>query len=104
MNNNFATSMISLNGRDNSNERKNNLMNASNSYNYNMNSQSIEDFDYLNPNKTFIFDSVRDKEKIIKFIDRLKNELKREKNRNNKIIGELNKILLDKKKLESCEN
>ena len=100
MNNNFGTRMISFNGWENSDERKYNLMNASNSYNYNMNTQSTDDFDNLNPNKTFIFDSVIDKEKIIKFIDRLEYDLKKEKNRNNKIIGEFNKILLDRKKLE----
>ncbi len=55
-----------------------------------------EDFDV----NTIQFLNNKEKEKIIKIIEKLKNELKKERIRNNKIIGEFNKILLDKNKLE----
>jgi hypothetical protein len=46
------------------------------------------------------FVNAKDNEKIMRIIDKLKSELKKEKTRNNKIVGEFNKILLDKNKLE----
>jgi hypothetical protein len=127
-NNNFGNSMISFNVKDNSNNN-NILINSSNSKsksksnsnsnylikNHNNKSLSrnqstvngigIEDIDYINQNTASLFESINNKdkeklEKIIKFIERLKSDLKKEKNRNNKIIAEFNKILLDRKKLE----
>lgn len=46
------------------------------------------------------FANSKDNEKILRIIDKLKSELKKEKTRSNKIVGEFNKILLDKNKLE----
>lgn len=40
------------------------------------------------------------KEKIIRFVEKLKIDLKKEKTRNHKILAELNKIMLDQNKLE----
>lgn len=123
-NNNFGTSMISFNnkelkenkenreicGNSNSIERKNNYNNFNNSNsNFIMNNQSIEDFDLMNSNnfnmnssKAFniAFESNFDKEKVLRFIEKLKIELKKEKTRNSKIVAEFNKILMDRKKLE----
>jgi hypothetical protein len=125
--NNFGTSMISFNVKDNLNNLNNNnnnniLINSNSNSNYLINnnqSQSksmgigfnigtgIDELDYLNQNTAYLFESMKDKdkdkekiEKIIKFIEKIKSELKKEKNRNNKIIAEFNKILLDRKKLE----
>lgn len=62
----------------------------------NLAGHNYEDFDV---NSIQFFNS-KEKEKIIKIIEKLKYELKKERTRNNKIIGEFNKILLDKNKLE----
>ncbi len=77
-------------------------MNENNSGSYNLQNNSTEDIDFMasiNYNSLF-FESLREKELVTNIIERLRTELKKEKNRNQKIIGEFNKILLDKKSLE----
>lgn len=76
--------------------------NLNNSSSYNIQNNSTEDIDFMASNNynSLVFESQRDKERITLIIEKLRAELKKEKNRNQKIIGEFNKILLDKKKLE----
>jgi len=79
-----------------------NCLNLNNTSSYNQHNNSTEDMDYMTNNNynRIIDETQKEKEKIIKIIEKLKFELKKEKGRNEKIIGELNRILLDKKKLE----
>lgn len=77
--------------------------NSSNGYNDNNifssninNQQGYEDYEVNN----IQFLNSKEKEKIIKIIDKLKFELKKERTRYSKIISEFNKILLDKNSLE----
>jgi len=74
----------------------NNLNNFANFMGNNNNFYNFEDFDMNN----IQFLNIKEKEKIMKIIDKLKHELKKERTRNNKILGEFNKMLLDKNKLE----
>lgn len=90
-------------------------INLNNSNSYNFNNYSTEDMEYCNNNDISICNNninninknilmtninMKDKEKLIKFIEQLKAELKREKGRSQQVIGEFNKILIDKKKIE----
>lgn len=90
---------IYANGNSQDNFNLNNILNENSNMNnfgnliYNNN---LEDFDVNN----IQFLNSKEKDKIIKIIEKLKFELKKERTRNNKIIGEFNKILLDKNKLE----
>jgi len=108
---NVNNSNLSLNKESNSNEKYNNL-NSNRSFNniilnnsstYNMNNNSTDDIE--NPTNNNIYnnlnsETLKDKDKIIKIIEKLKEELKKEKNKNQKIICDFNKIILDKKKME----
>ncbi len=77
---------------NNNNNNIKNLMNKGKNNDYNNNNnQNL---------KSFNFDYKQDKERIIRLIEKLKAELKREKNRNQSLIAEFNVFLLEKKKLE----
>lgn len=73
-------------------------INLNNSNSSNFNNRSTEDMDYNSSN--FIFDGFNDKEKFINILNKLRSDLKREKSRNQKIIAEFNKILIDKNNIE----
>lgn len=88
---NFNNAYANGNSQDNYN--LNNMLNENGNFIYNNN---FEDFDV----NSIQFLNSKEKDKIIKIIEKLKYELKKERTRNNKIIGEFNKILLDKNKLE----
>ncbi len=81
-----------------------NGLNLNNTSCYNLQHRSTEDYSsVINNNKMNTFNSsiidysTTDKKKILNIIENLKMELKKEKNRNQKIITEFNKILLDKR-------
>ena len=81
-----------INNNFNSNYTYNENFQLNNENNFN----SYDDFDMNN----IQFNNQKEKEKIIRIIDKLRYDLKKERTRYNKIIGEFNKILLDKNKLE----
>lgn len=99
--NNQNNNLNNLNNKTTNSGSYNNI-NLNNSSSYNNHNNSTEDIDFLaSKNYTsLIFDSKKEKERIINIIEKLRTELRKEKNRNQKIIGEFNKILTDKKKLE----
>jgi len=82
-----------LNQQENLNYGSNNFQNFNNMMHDN---QLYDEFEM----KGIQFANAKDNERILRIIDKLKNELKKEKTRSNKIVGEFNKILLDKNKLE----
>jgi hypothetical protein len=96
--NNFNNAYANGNSQDNFNFNNmiNENSNLNNNANFIYNSNKFEDFDV----NSIKFLNSKEKDKIIKIIEKLKYELKKERTRNKKIIGEFNKILLDKNKLE----
>ncbi len=97
-NNNTSAIFNNVYANGNSQDLNNNINENSNINNYGnfMYNNNFEDFDV----NSLQFLNGKEKEKVIKIIEKLKYELKKERIRNNKIIGEFNKILLDKNKLE----
>jgi len=100
---NSSSNYLSKNNKKINSSASFNNININNSSSFNIQNNSTEDIDILASNNynSLVFDSQREKERIIFIIEKLRAELKKEKNRNQKIIGEFNKILIDKKKLEN---
>jgi len=79
-------------------------MMAENKNNVNNNKTSRAAVNNINPTNDLIQEEENyenfNKEKLIRFVEKLKFDLKKERNRNHKILAEMNKIILDQNKLE----
>ncbi len=77
------------------------ILNNSSSFNQqNYSTENLEDNSLNNNYNNVTLETQIDKDKIVKIIEKLKADLKKEKNRNQKMIGEFNNVLLDKKNME----
>jgi hypothetical protein len=72
-----------------------NLINSQ--FNNNQNQAEMNNMEYINVNEEF---NEFNKGKLLAIVEKLKLDLKKEKMRNHKILGEFNKMLLDRNKLE----
>ena len=92
-------------------ERKNVINeNEENNVNYNVNNNNFDDnnlIDYNNNynnenevNNNILIEQAKN-EKLYEFIERLKNDLRKERLRNHKTLSEFNKMIIDKNKLET---